>query len=163
LSERRAWPRPERAMSLVIIVAVVAVVSITLAVATSFWMGGILGYNVEFERWEIRSVKTIKDGYGNWKIAVEIRNTGTSAVTLMCAFVNGLEVAAYDASEPIEALSTCTTNMTTAPTFTIQSGQTRTINIWVGANYSKLLSGTTVNIRLQSSGGYDCMKLVILI
>ena len=158
----RASLKTRRGISPVIVIVIMTAVTVTIAISAAFWTSGIVGIFVKLEKLEVQSAKCVKDGNGNWNITVKIKNTGTTTTTLLSACVNEVEVDTYGASEPTEAVSTITTNMTAQPSFTIGSGQTRDINIWVGAEYLSLSSGTAVNIKLQSSGGKDYMKLVSL-
>jgi len=52
--------------------------------------------------------------------------------------------------------------MTTTTAFSLQSGETDTISVWVGSTYATLSSGTTVNIKIHSAGGMDYIKLIEL-
>ena len=156
--------RSRRAVSPVIATVILVAVAITVAVAVAYWMGGIAGQYTKFEKVEIQTAICVIDSYGNWNVTLKLKNTGTATATLIGAFVNNREVDTYDVTaDPGNALTTCDTNMTKTTAYSIDSGETKNINIWVGADYMTLSSGTTVNIKLHSAGGMDYPKLVELV
>ena len=155
--------RSRRAISPVIATVILVAVAITVAVAVAYWMGGIAGQYTKFEKVEIQNAKCMMDTYGNWNITLTLKNSGTSTATLIGAYVNEQEVAVYNATEPGTALTDCQTNMTQTPSYTIESGESLHLNIWVGVDYATLSSGTTVNVKLHSAGGMDYIKLVELV
>jgi len=150
-------------VSPVIATVILVAVAITVAVAVAYWMGGIAGQYTKFEKVEIQSGGCTIDSYGNWELSLDLKNTGTATATLIGAYVNDVEVTGYGASAPGAAFDNCTTSMTTATSFTITSGNSTSVFIWVGANYATLSSGTTVNVKLHSAGGMDYIKLVELV
>ena len=74
-----------------------------------------------------------------------------------------LEGTTYGTSAPVGAVATITTDMTVATAFTLESGQSGSINVWIGSTYAELSPGTTVNIKIHSAGGMDYIKLIELI
>ena len=151
-------------MSPVIATVILVAVAITVAVAVAYWMGGIASQYTKFEKVEIQNAKCMIDNYGNWNITLTLKNSGTSTATLISAYINEQEVTVYDVtSDPTENMTICQTNMNKTTSFTIESGESKDVNIWVGADYAKLSSGTTVNVKLHSAGGMDYVKLVELV
>ena len=147
-------------MSPVIATVILVAVAITVAVAVAYWMGGIAGQYTKFEKIEIQSAVCTLNAAGNWTIVMKLKNTGTATATLNSAFINNLELNAYNTTS---TLNEWTANMSTAQAIT--SGQSMTIEIYIddGRPQTTLSSGTTINIKIHSSGGMDYIKLVELI
>ena len=156
--------RNRRAISPVIATVILVAITITVAVAVAYWMGSIAGQYTQFEQVEIQTAVCSLDNYGNWVIDISLKNTGTEAATITNVFVNDDEVESYVAGAPAGAVATITTNLlaTTDP-YSLGSGDTGSVIIWVGAGYGTLSSGTTVNIKLHSAGGMDYPKLIGLV
>jgi HEPN domain-containing protein len=114
-----------------------------------------------FEEVEIQTTICTLDASGNWQIEFKLKNSGSKASTLTNVFINDVEVSEYGASAPTG--SAITTNLKDVLPFSIESGDIGTVKVWIGANYGKLSSGTTVNIRIHSAGGMDYIKLVRLV
>jgi len=115
----------------------------------------------KFEKVEIQTAICTLDASGNWQIELKLKNSGSKASTLTNVFINDAEVSEYGASAPTG--SAITTNLKDVPPFSIESGDIGTVKVWIGANYRKLSSGTTVNIKIHSAGGIDYIKLVQLV
>ncbi len=162
-----------RAVSPVIATVILVAIAITIAVAVAYWMGGIAGSFTQFEQVEIQTGVCTLDIYGNWVIVISLKNTGTEAATLTNVFVNNVEVSipqppnpplsGYGQDAPLAAVTTITTDLTILTSYSLQSGQTGSITVWVGLNYAMLSSGTTVNVKIHSAGGMDYIKLIQLI
>ncbi|MCW3988430.1 MAG: type IV pilin [Candidatus Bathyarchaeota archaeon] len=157
--------RSRRAVSPVIATVILVAIAITIAVAVAYWMGGIAGSFTKFEQVEIQTgVCTMVAT--NWQVQISLKNTGTGAATLTNVFVNDVEVinpTGYGVTVPGAAVDTITTDMTVATAYSLQSGQSGTIKVWIGLNYAMLSPGTTVNIKIHSAGGMDYIKLIELI
>ena len=154
--------RSRRAVSPVIATVILVAVAITVAVAVAYWMGGIAGQYTQFEKCEIQTAIVTLDAYGNWEVSIKVKNSGSRAATLTNIFVNDAEVSAYNQSAPVAAVATITTDMPLTTPFSIESGASNTVKVWVGESYGSLSSGTTVNIKLHSASGMDYIKLVQL-
>jgi len=155
--------RSRKAISPVIATVILVAVAITVAVAVAYWMGGIAGQYTKFEKIEIQSATCTIDSDGNWIVNMTLKNTGTATASLISVYVNDVEVTGYDAVAPTAAVDTLTTSMNITASFTITPGQPVSIEVYVGANYRTLSSGTTVNIKIHSAGGMDYIKLVELV
>ena len=155
--------RTNRALTPVIATVFMAGVAATFILLANFLTTTDAWHYAEFERVEMQASQCVIDNYGNWNITLKLKNTGGSTAILIFVLINDEEVSTYGASGPTTALKTCTTSMTKNPVFTIMSGQTRNVNIWIGKDHSTLTSGTTINIKLHSSGGIDYIKLVGLV
>ena len=164
--------RSRRAVSPVIATVILVAIAITVSVAVAYWMGGIAGSFTQFEKVEIQSGVCTKvnatDNY--WKIEIKLKNTGTATATLIGVFVNEVEVDAYGATDPgaTGISGTIETDMGTAgppedPSYTIASGATGEIEVYVACDYGSYTSGTTVNVKIHSAGGMDYIKLITLV
>jgi hypothetical protein len=118
-------------------------------------------YFSQFEKVEIQTTICTLDASGNWQIELKLKNSGSKASTLTNVFINDAEVSEYGARAPTG--SAITTNLKLVPPFSIESGDIGTVKVWIGANYGKLSSGFTVNIKIHSAGGMDYIKLVQLV
>ena len=154
--------RNRKAVSPVIATVILVAVAITVAVAVAYWMGGIAGQYTKFEKVEIQSAVCINNGTF-WTIEMKMKNTGTAASSLISAFINEVEVDNYDSTGPV-ALAWAT-NLNQTVTTVITSGQTVTVFFWMDSAKAgtTLTSGTTINIKIHSSGGMDYIKLVELV
>ncbi len=146
-----------KGVSPVIATVILVAVAITVSVAVAYWMGGIAGQYTKFEKVEIQSAQVTWDG-SSWKVVMKIKNTGTSATTLISVFINEVEVQNYDNDNVVT--NATSTSMTT--TTSIESGDNILVNIYIDLGYATLSSGTTVNLKIHSSGGMDYIKLIEL-
>jgi hypothetical protein len=150
------------AVSTVIAVIILVACSITVAIAASFWMGGIAGQYTKFEKVEIKSAVCTFDPWDNWVITITLKNTGTATSTLISLFVNDIP-ATLDSSAPTGPEAGITTDLNVTTATRIESGVEDVITVWVGANHATLSSGTTVNVKIHSADGMDYIRLVELI
>jgi flagellin-like protein len=158
--------RSRRAVSPVIATVILVAIAITVAVAVAYWMGGIAGQYTKFEQIEIQSavcskvIPAIEADY-YWNITMTLKNTGTRDATLISAFINEVEVDEYDKTSYDGATDdNWATSMSTTTYLT--SGNSTTVHFYIDPDRAgaSLTSGTTVNIKIHSSGGMDYPKLV---
>ena len=154
--------RSRRAVSPVIATVILVAIAITVSVAVAYWMGGIAGTFTTFEQVEIQNAVCSQDAYDNWVVTITLKNTGTAQTTLISLFANDIEVTP-DASAPTAPVATLTTHLNVTSPTTLPSGVTATIHVWVGRDYGTLSSGTTVNLKIHSTGGMDYLKLITLV
>lgn len=149
-------------MSPVIATVILVAVAITVAVAVAYWMGGIAGQYTKFEKVEIQSGVCTNNGTF-WTIELKMKNTGTATSSLISAFINEVEVDNYDETGPVAGV--WATNLNTTVTTVVTSGDTVTVFFWMDSAKAgtTLTSGTTINIKIHSSGGMDYIKLVELV
>ena len=150
-----------KAVSPVIATVILVAVAITVAVAVAYWMSGIAGQYTKFEKVEIQTAYSTRVAAG-WDVAMEIKNTGSAASTLIRAFVNDVPIpqANYANSSIIDGEIACSFPYAGV---TIDSGNSTTLYIYISDSYKNLSSGTTVNLKLHSAGGMDYIKLVELV
>jgi len=155
----------KRALSPVIATVILVAVAITVAVAVAYWMGGIAGQYTKFEKVEIQSILCEKDEDGYWNVTMSIKNTGTATATIDKVFVNNLELV-FDNTAPPDNETAAYYLYSTgsgAATLTLTSGQTGTVVIMIDEDWQTVSSGTTINIKLHSTGGMEYLKMVELV
>lgn len=152
--------KTRKAVSPVIATVILVAVAITVAVGVSYWMGGISSQYTQFEKVEIQSGVCVVDANGNWTVTMKLKNTGTATATMNSIFINDVEVDTYNTTA---VAGSWTTDMTEA--YSIESGNSKTIHVYISSGKSGvyLSSGTTVNIKIHSSGGMDYIKLIQLV
>ena len=153
--------RSRKAVSPVIATVILVAVAITVAVAVAYWMGGISSQYTKFEKVEVKSSVCTPDAFGNWVVAITLKNSGTATATLESVYVNN--AVCSNGTAPVAAVDTLTTDLSYSLAYQLTSGEEQSFNVWVGSTYSTLSSGTTVNINIHSAGGMDYPKLVELV
>ena len=148
-----------KAVSPVIATVILVAVAITVAVGVSYWMGGISSQYTSFEKVEIQA------GYstiiaGGWNISLTLKNSGSATSTITHCFVNEVPIDGYNASvlvaDEIHASFPDSG-------YSLDSGESGVVFVYISSGtVTKLTSGTTVNIKLHSSGGMDYIKLIRL-
>ena len=154
-----------KAVSPVIATVILVAVAITVAVAVAYWMGGIAGQYTKFEKVEVQSGWSVKNGTQGWVITMELKNTGSASATLIRIFVNDvpLNSTAYGATSWDYSNANMVTADIAATGSTLESGQEGTFHVWVNQGYGQLTSGTTIDIKIHSAGGMDYIKLIQLV
>jgi len=153
--------RSRKAVSPVIATVILVAVAITVSVAVAYWMGGISGQYTKFEKVEIKSAVCTQDGDLNWIVAVTLKNSGTAIATLDAVYVNN--DACTNGTTPSTPLATITSDLSYSNAYQLTQGEEQAFYVWIGATYSTLSSGTTVNIKIHSAGGMEYPKLVELV
>jgi len=140
----------KRALSQVMSVIIIAVVTITMVISASFWTGALSAAFTRFEKIEIRSVSVIYSG-GNYSITINYVNTGSSLTSVDSILLNDIPCSDFT---PLAALggnfsllpSSCETGVAKTGTVTIRSGAT-------DPSGNKLSAGVTIMITLLTTGG----------
>lgn len=148
-------PRKSRAVSPVIATVILVAVTITVAVAVSYWMSGIASQYTAFEKVEIQTAICSGSEASGWTIVIQLKNSGSATSTITNIFVNDVETTYTGAMVAAGIDSLMTADQ-------ILAGQTLPITVFIGADYLELSSGTTINIKMHSAGGMDYIKLVQL-
>ncbi|MBS7631867.1 DUF4352 domain-containing protein [Candidatus Bathyarchaeota archaeon] len=150
----------KRALSPVIATVILVAVAITVAVAVAYWMGGIAGQYTKFEKVEITSVLCTYNASSEiWTITLGVKNTGTAQATLDKVFINSIEITDYSLPPATDGAAH---NMG-ANGMTLTSGQPGTIIIQIERGWQTVSSGTTLNVKLHSTGGMEYLKMVELV
>ena len=166
--------RRRRAVSPVIATVILVAVTITVAVAVSYWMSGIASQYTSFEKVEIQSGYATISASKGWTIHLTLKNTGSETATLIKVFINDVPVPtgqdnyadfnAFDvAGGAAKEIIGTNLNYATTPHNIIESGDSESLEVYIGINYGTLSSGTTVNIKIHSAGGMDYIRLVRLV
>jgi len=161
-----------KAISPVIATVILVAVAITIAVAVSYWMGGITSQYTKFEKVEIQSAYAVKTVESGWTVTLQVKNTGSAASTLSSVFINErpLNSTGYHGAGVAFADLAANTRVATdipATGLVIAQGASQTVIILIGdtapSNYASLSSGTTINVKIHSAGGMDYIKLLELV
>ena len=142
--------RNKRALSPVIATVVLVAVTIVVAVAVSYWMGGIAGLYTRFEKIEIVKSYAVKESNGNFTVVIELKNSGSADATIQYVLVNGRPLEDYNE------------NMTISPHLpaTIPIGKSETFTISI--NGTLFSSGTTLDLKFHSAAGKDYPVMLTL-
>jgi flagellin-like protein len=161
--------RSRRAVSPVIATVILVAIAITVSVAVAYWMGGIAGQYTQFEQIEIQSAICYKeippiatDYY--WNVTMTLKNTGTQDATMISAFINEQEVDVYGQDDTFDGSNAVWATSMNTTTY-ITSGDSQIVFFYIANDKpdTTLSSGTTVNIKIHSSGGMDYPKLIELV
>ena len=156
-----------KAVSPVIATVILVSVTIVVAVAVAYWMGGIAGIYTRFEKVEIESCSTEKEPttYTGWfVITIRLKNTGSADATVTNVYINGKILADYgDAYVDKEV---CTGDpivcgyQALGEGLTIAAGDAGNLRVYIPT--SEISSGTTIEIKLHTAAGMDYPKLETL-
>lgn len=151
--------RKRKAVSPVIVTVILVAIAITITVAVSFWMGGISSQYTHFEKVEIQ-VGYAYSVAGGWNVSLTLKNSGSATSTIQHCFVNEKPVDGFNATGIIADeihVSFPDTGLT------LESGESTTVYVYISdGTVTKLTSGTTVNIELNSAAGMEYVKLIRL-
>lgn len=91
---RRNLRRSKKGMSIVISTIIIVAISITMAIAVSFWAMGISNSFTRFEKLEIISIYVSDipqnfQGRQNYVVYFQLKNTGTNTLTINNVFLDG--------------------------------------------------------------------------
>ncbi len=151
--------RKQRAVTPVIATVILIGVGLAVATTVAYWGMGISSSYLKIEEVEIRSsICTWNSTDGYWKIELTMKNKGPSQSTLMEVFVNNADAQNYGIDTLV--VGETSTNMTSSTS--ILSGDSVTVNVYVSQGYGSLSVGTSVNIKLHSTSGYDYIAMVTL-
>ncbi len=136
-----------------------------IAIIVAFYVARSMLGNVQEaplsnEYLEFVNLTTSRDTHMNWQVSIYIANPGNSTVTLERVLVNSMEVSEYSAESPSEIVATLTTDF--AEETDLESGEIRSITIWLGGQFGFFNSGSTLDIKFESSAGNEFVKTLIL-
>ncbi|MBS7633924.1 type IV pilin [Candidatus Bathyarchaeota archaeon] len=140
----------KRGISPVVATVILVAVTIVVAVAVAYWMGGIAGLYTRYEKLEITSIyaeynATVK----NFTITVYVKNTGSADATIDNVLLNGKPYNTFNAT------------LTRSLPISLSVGNSTTIVINIGSG-EPFVSGVSVEVRLHSAGGQEYPKTVTL-
>lgn len=158
--------RDKRAVSPVIATVVLVAVTIVVAVAVAYWMGGIAGLYTRFEQLKVQSYNapqvTFTDppypwnGDG-WNVTIVVKNTGTADATIDQVLINGKAGDAYNQ-----------VNVTQGNGLSVPIGKSVTVFIGIlkdgelPPNEEGFTPGTSIEVKLRSAAGMDYTQLLTL-
>lgn len=159
--------RDKRAVSPVIATVVLVAVTIVVAVAVAYWMGGIAGLYTRFEQLKVQSYNAPQvtfdsteghpfDGAG-WNVTIVVKNTGTADATIDQVFINGKAEDAYNQ-----------VNVTQGNGLSVPIGKSVTVFIGILKDgelppYEEgFTPGTSIELKLRSAAGMDYTQLLTL-
>jgi hypothetical protein len=90
---------------------------------------------------------------------VRLKNAGIAQATLMAAFMNDAEIAAYDQDSVVDGSRS--TNMTKVTL--LGSGASVTINIYIDQGYASVSSRTVVNVKIHCASGAEYVRPIELV
>jgi FlaG/FlaF family flagellin (archaellin) len=152
--------RGRKADSTVIASVILVTVTIVLAFVVAYWIRGVTDHYAKFEKVEMQSAVCTWDSNATcWRITLRLKNAGTAQATLMGAFINDVEIAAYDQDSVVDGSTS--TNMTKSTP--LSSGASVTINVYIDQGYASLSSRTVVNVKIHCAGGAEYIKSIELV
>ena len=139
----------KRGISPVVATVILVAVTIVVAVAVAYWMGGIAGLYTRYEKLEISSIyaEAIKDD--GWTITVSVKNTGSADATIDNVLLNG------------KPYGTVSAKLNVTLPVPISVGQQTAIEIDVPKG-EPFTPGVSVEVRLHTAGGQEYPKTVTL-
>ncbi|MEM2960684.1 MAG: archaellin/type IV pilin N-terminal domain-containing protein [Candidatus Bathyarchaeia archaeon] len=156
----------KRGISPVVATVILVAVTIVVAVAVAYWMGGITSLYTRFEKLEITSAYAEYDdnmthvtGWSSsdgWNITITLKNTGSADATIDNVFINGKPLTEYSGS-----VSTSTGNASTTVNVPITVGDSQTINLYIKKG-EPFTAGVSLEVRLHSAAGQEYPKTVTL-
>jgi flagellin-like protein len=140
-----------KAISPVISTIIIVAVAIAISIAVAFWLGGITSIFTRFEKLEITTAYA-ESTTGGWNITLEVKNTGTTAVTITDVLINGIPSSAYT-----EVLQNGTNVY-------LNTGESKVIMITIPtqADSYTFTAGQAVTVTIHTAGGQDYPKTVTL-
>ena len=156
--------KSKKAVSPVIATVILVSVTIVVAVAVAYWMGGIAGIYTRVEKIEIMdSVATRDDGNQEWSISMSLKNSGSADATVQSVRINAKSL----------GLTGYYNGTVTVPTgfatngLTILAGQEETLIFTLlyynaGTAPSNPVAGADIEVKLHTAAGMDYPDWVTL-
>ncbi len=158
--------RSMRGLSPVIATVILVSVTIVVAVAVAYWMGGIAGLYTRFEKIEITSAYAVKDPTsGNYTVTVQLKNSGSQDSSMAYVLVNGRPSEDYlDASNNGQIIVSWTIDGSTGylpgESMTVPLGKSGEIVLEIDGGLYE--SGTTLDLKFHSAAGKDYPQMLAL-
>ena len=115
-----------------------------------------------FEKLEIQTGYAEYDAVStSWRVTLQLKNSGSKSTILNSVFINDvicLEENYGISSSPNNGWGTSISQSGDE----LEPGQSTTIYLYIDVGYNHLTSGTTINIKIHSSGDMDYIKLIRL-
>jgi len=147
----------KKAISPVIATVIIVAVTIAIAIAVALWMSGLVGSFTATENLQIISAYAEQQQGGGWKITLEVKNVGTTDVTIDKIFINGKPISS-DSGITVEP------DITSSPR-PVKAGDSTTITITIPTDETslgKFSAGQMVEVKLHTASGKEYPKQVTL-
>lgn len=158
---KRSFGKDSKALSPVISTIIIVAVAIGMSIAVAYWTLGLGTAFTRYGKIEYKSWYTHIDTEGKYfLVKIEIKNTGSAALSLDRVFVNGKPADAYDVIVGQQTTPTVLINWTKT---TLEPGQESTVMISLRKGLgSKWVSGMMVEVNIRTTDGGEYPKVVIL-
>ena len=152
----------KRGISPVVATVILVAVTIVVAVAVAYWMGGLTSVYTRFEKLEITSAYAQKND-GTFTITLNIKNSGSADATIDNILLNGKPPSEYEVNNITDSneLLYNGTSKEWMKSLSVKAGASATIIICVNAT-APFTSGTSIEIRLHTAAGQEYPKQVTL-
>ncbi len=167
---KRNLRKNKKGLSIVISTIIIVAISITMAIAVSFWAMGISSAFTKFEKLEIISM-WVSDttvpylGRPCYQISMHLKNTGTNTLTIINVYLDGKPWNAQSARVPGGQIA-YQVNLIGVPASVLQTGQTLT-NAFIylpagGPGGGMWNSGNYVAIEFETAAGRHYPYTVVI-
>ena len=160
--------RRTKAVSPIIATIILLAIVVTTSFGVVYWMGGITSQYAKIERIELADSSVSSKGGGDvttWTIVINLKNTGTSPVIITDTYLNDRPLAKIGATErqnPAAGNGCWYAACSTVPSGSSASFVMVVKNGGNGQPFTSLSSGIFVNLKLQSAGGMNYLRLLEL-
>ena len=139
-----------RGISPVVATVILVAVTIVVAVAVAYWMGGLTAIYTRFEKLEITSAYAEQTTNG-YNITLHLKNSGSADATIDNILINGKPYITHgcDVNPP--------------PPIPIKAGQADvTIVITANAGNEPFTPGTSIEVKIHTAAGQEYPKVITL-
>jgi flagellin-like protein len=144
----------KRGISPVVATVILVAVTIVVAVAVAYWMGGLTSIYTRFEKLEITSIYA-EYLDSKWNITIALKNTGTADATIDNILLNGKPYTTYN-NVSISSTIPISVKVGQSTTITISILEKSSVSSW------PFQHGVSVEVRLHSAAGQEYPKTVTL-
>lgn len=152
-----------RGISPVVATVILVAVTIVVAVAVAYWMGGLTAIYTRFEKLEITAAYAeYKDG--NYTITLHIKNSGSADATIDNILLNGKPPSEYKGNviKITGGNDTLYSNNTGwVKNLPVKAGDSASITIKVKAG-APFTAGTSIEVKIHTAAGQEYPKTITL-
>jgi len=129
-----------KALSPVVASIILIAVTVAVSIAVAAWMGGLAGGFMQTEQVQVDTQTfTVATEGNSGSITVTVRNTGTAAVTISAAKINGVSAALV--TQTLEPNAHANVTLTAPSGITIEAGNNYQVTIITSKNNQFSASG----------------------
>ena len=152
----------KKALSPVIATVILVSVTIVVAVAVAYWMGGIAGLYTRFEKIEITSAYAVKDTSSpyNYTVTVALKNSGSQDASIIYVLVNGKPSDQYSGSITVAWTTDGGSGSLPQNSMSIPVGKSGTITLEIDPGLYQ--AGTTLDLQFHSAAGKNYPQMLSL-